>query len=144
MISRLPLSTKAKSRSTRVQPPLKRRRLAALPAENRAPLLPHLAHQQFSIRILLQIILVQKMVYWNTVIPYSLLILSKAAQLPVSQTPAAFHLRSYLVKARAIHRSIHSQTLHLLGRKITTCTIMIETVIRALRSRPERSLHYQR
>lgn len=145
-MSRLPLFTQAQSRITRVLPPLQRCQPAALPAEHqvRAQLLQHLADQQPPIKTLPQVILAQKTAYWNTVIPYSRLIPSKTAQLHVSQTPAAFLLHSYPVKAHAIHRFTRLRTLHMLECSSITFTTTIGIVIRVRRNDPEQSQQYRR
>lgn len=78
------------------------------------------------------------MAYWSTVILYNHLPLSKAAQLHVSQTLAVFHLRSYRVKAHAIHRFTHSRIRRLLECSRIISTITTGVVIRVCRKEPER------
>lgn len=130
--SQLSLFTQPQSRIIRMSPLLQGYRSAALPTkfQARAKQTLHLVHQRLQIQILPQMTLAQKMAFWSTLVPYSRLILSRVVQLHVYQTPAASLLRSYPVKAHALHRSTHSRILYLLECNGTTFTTMIGTVIR--------------
>ena len=72
----------------------------------------------------------RKMAYWSTTTRLSRLIPWKAVQLHVLQTLPASLLRSYPVKARAIHPSTRSRTRHSRVRKITISTTTTGVVIR--------------